>query len=157
MAAESTARIGERIRSLREERGMTQAALARALPGVVEASAVSRWERGKVRPRDETLEKIADTLGVDFAYFLAPEPEHAETPALLDQLSEGAALQRIERKLDAVLARLAAVESAYDATSADVSQLAADVLELSQEMRVREIGGRGAGRRGGRGETRGGR
>lgn len=159
MAAESTARIGERIKDLREQRGMTQAALARALPGVVEASAVSRWERGKVRPRDETLEKLAETLGVDFAYFVAPEPETGATPDLLralDQPGIATALVRIEEKLDTFLARLAEIEERADATAGDVSQLAADVLEMSLEQRARELGGPDAERPGARDAAPGG-
>lgn len=135
---------------------MTQAALARALPGVVEASAVSRWERGKVRPRDETLEKIAEILSVDFAYFVAPEPETKSTPPLMDQF-DGSALERIESKLDAILVRLTAVEAAYDATSADVSHLATEVLELSLDQREREAEEQDAGRPSGAGGVRGGR
>lgn len=117
MAAESTARIGERIKDLREQRGITQAALARALPGVVEASAVSRWERGKVRPRDETMEKLAEVLGVDFSYFVAPEPAGGSAPDLMSRFSDddmrGLAerVDRVEQKIDRVLALLTPPEA----------------------------------------------
>lgn len=85
--AEITERIGGRIRQLREERKATdprwtQDHLARQLPGNRTGTEVSRWERGEVKPRDETLEQIAEVLDVDVAELYAgPVGEEAEEPA----------------------------------------------------------------------------
>lgn len=57
--------IGDRIRQAREAKGLSQEALGK-LVGGVSREAVSLWETGKTRPRDERLEKIAHHLGVRF-------------------------------------------------------------------------------------------
>jgi transcriptional regulator with XRE-family HTH domain len=44
----------------------------------VESMAVSRWERGAVRPSDANLQSLAAELEQSFAWFFA---EHIEEPA----------------------------------------------------------------------------
>lgn len=108
--AEIKERIGARIKQAREARTRddgrpwTQGDLARALPGTVDAASVSRWETGKVRPSDDTLELIAEALGRDVSYFLAPEV--AGTADLMRVLSNSdeSQLDRIERMLRELLA-----------------------------------------------------
>jgi len=53
--------VGERLRSAREERGLTQTELGR-LVGIDQAI-ISKMERGKHTPRLDTLRRIADGLG----------------------------------------------------------------------------------------------
>ncbi|MGO0122993.1 helix-turn-helix domain-containing protein [Desulfothermobacter acidiphilus] len=67
--------LGTRLRSLREEYGLTQAQLA-AMAGVT-AGLIGQIEQGKVQPSLKTLEKIAQAMGVSPCYFLI-EPEASE-------------------------------------------------------------------------------
>jgi transcriptional regulator with XRE-family HTH domain len=57
-------RVGERLRQLRADRHLSQAALARRMPGTTEASQISRWERGASFPNYENLVALAVALGV---------------------------------------------------------------------------------------------
>ncbi len=63
---------GDRIRTLREEAGLAQEALARACD--VSRNTVHRWETGVVQPRFETLPVLAKALGVEVGD-LFPDPE----------------------------------------------------------------------------------
>jgi transcriptional regulator with XRE-family HTH domain len=80
VAAEYVQRMGARIAARRVEKGLSQVDVARALPGKVDGSQVSRWERGLHRPNDETLERLGEILDVPLAYFMAAEPTKGETP-----------------------------------------------------------------------------
>lgn len=53
---------GQRIRAARKKAGMTQAELAERLE--IPFQSVSQWERDVRNPKKETLEKIAEKLGV---------------------------------------------------------------------------------------------
>jgi transcriptional regulator with XRE-family HTH domain len=56
--------VGVRIRELRRAAGLTQAQLARQLPGLLEANQISRWERGRMYPSWANVEALAVVLGV---------------------------------------------------------------------------------------------
>lgn len=56
----SNSGVGNKIKQLRSERGMTQVELAEKL-GVLQKD-VSRWELGKVEPKPETIQKISEVL-----------------------------------------------------------------------------------------------
>ncbi|MGQ9531410.1 MAG: helix-turn-helix domain-containing protein [Desulfotomaculales bacterium] len=66
MAAESS--LGQRLRALREELGLTQAQLA-SLAGVT-AGLIGQIEQGKVQPSLKTLEKLAQVMGVSPCHFI---------------------------------------------------------------------------------------
>lgn len=55
--------VGKNIKKAREEKGITQDALAEQLN--VTRQAVSNWECEKTQPDVETLDRIAEALGVD--------------------------------------------------------------------------------------------
>jgi transcriptional regulator with XRE-family HTH domain len=63
--------IGQRIRQLRESRGMTQSVLTDR--SHVSRSYVSRIESGQMTPSLGTLEKISEALGVGFSRFFDSE------------------------------------------------------------------------------------
>lgn len=108
MAAEYLERIGARIAARREELGLTQEDVARELPGKVTGQRVSLWERGKHRPRDDSLEALARILRVDVSYFMSQEPEKQNgTPDLFAGESDQPQLVAIESKLDALTQVLA--------------------------------------------------
>lgn len=64
--------IGENIRRLRDDAGMTQRDLAVALE--MDQVSMSRWETGRVMPRHENLERVAEVLGVDVGVFYVQFP-----------------------------------------------------------------------------------
>lgn len=74
--------LGHRLKTLREEYGMTQAQLA-GLAGVT-AGLIGQIEQGKVQPSLKTLEKIAHALGVSPCYFII---EPGTVNQLLEMLS----------------------------------------------------------------------
>lgn len=68
-AARSVRRIGELLRSTRQERGLSIEALARAAG--VGAGTVSQYERGRGNPTFQTLRKLAAILDVPLTAFYA--------------------------------------------------------------------------------------
>lgn len=58
----------DRIKKVREARGMTQGEFAEALG--VDRSLVSRWENGKKIPQLDTLIRISDVLNCSFLVFV---------------------------------------------------------------------------------------
>lgn len=60
--------LGHKLKTLREEYGMTQAQLARAAG--VTAGLIGQIEQGKVQPSLKTLEKLAQVMGVTPCYFI---------------------------------------------------------------------------------------
>ncbi len=69
------AKLGAFIAQLRKEANMTQAELAQKLNVTVQA--VSKWERGKGLPDINTLEPLADALGVSIIELM--KAQRAET------------------------------------------------------------------------------
>ena len=65
--------MGKEIRRLREDRGVTQEALAEALN--VTAQSVSKWERGASMPDVQLLPQIAVYFGVTIDQLFAMTPE----------------------------------------------------------------------------------
>jgi transcriptional regulator with XRE-family HTH domain len=112
---ETVENIGQRIRQLRESRGMTQSQLqARSR---VSRSYLSRIESGQMTPSLGTLEKISEALGVGLNRFFVPE---SNGEALLeDPFIQG--LRPFLRQLDweqwqSILKRLAAISDHVAAT-----------------------------------------
>jgi transcriptional regulator with XRE-family HTH domain len=97
MAAEMAERVGIRMRTRREELGLTQAQLAALIEGKAEGAQVSRWERGKHQPQD--LAPIARALEVDLSYFYAPEPDKNDTPSPFDSSAAPGALDETLREI----------------------------------------------------------
>jgi transcriptional regulator with XRE-family HTH domain len=100
--------IGQRIRQLRESRGMTQSQLQTR--SNVSRSYLSRIESGQMTPSLGTLEKISEPLGIGLKRFFVPE---LNGEALLrDQFIQE--LRPFLRQLDweqwqSILKRLAAI------------------------------------------------
>lgn len=84
------AAFGERLRALRAERGLTQAALAQA--SGVSYRSVQYLEAGKRAPHFDTLVALAESLGVQPGELRAvlgrPSAAEALTDSELDQLAE---------------------------------------------------------------------
>lgn len=104
MASEHVKRMGARIKDRREELGLTQKQLADLVGGATDGNQVSKWERGANRPTDARLEKIAEALQVQPAYFHTPPPAGGTGDLMTAFSPERSQLDRIEAKLDAILA-----------------------------------------------------
>lgn len=65
--------VGGKLRAMREERGLSIRALARA--SGISANALSVIERGKSSPSVSTLYKVTDALGVPITSLFRTEPE----------------------------------------------------------------------------------
>ena len=68
--------LGERIFTLRQERGISQADLARRLD--VSRQAVSKWEKGQSSPDTVKLIQLAELFDVEVEYLatgIKPEPK----------------------------------------------------------------------------------
>jgi transcriptional regulator with XRE-family HTH domain len=63
--------IGQRVKAIRLQKGLTQAALGEAIDKAFET--ISNIERGKTAPNFSTLSDIADALGVPMREFFADD------------------------------------------------------------------------------------
>lgn len=107
--------FGRRLRTLREERHLTQAELARRIHATVPQ--VSRYERGEGLPAAETLVSMAAVLSVDFNTLLAvdttlPTPPTIRDLPLLERFQEIEKLGKADR--DAVLRIIDAVVKSHE-------------------------------------------
>lgn len=106
MAAAYLERMGERIRTRREELGLSRGEVARRMPGKTNENAIYRWEKGLHRANPDALEALAQVLDVPVAHFMAPSPDDDEKPML--ELLHGsdmhfaADLKGMKKKLDAL-------------------------------------------------------
>ena len=66
--------VGDRLRVLREQKGLSQRALAAA--SNLSPNALSQIERGNVSPSVSTLNQLADALGVHITAFFETTPLH---------------------------------------------------------------------------------
>lgn len=140
MASAYLERMGERIRNRREELHLSRAEVARRLPGKTNENAVYRWENGKHRPNDDTLQALANVLDTSMTYFLADEAVDEATPDLMATFS-GGQLDRVEAKLDAIIDHLG-----VKLPDELLSQLEAQ-LEAEADQRDAERSGNTAARR----------
>jgi tetratricopeptide (TPR) repeat protein len=97
-AAQAGLRLGERLRQLRVAGGLTQTELA---GDRFSKEYVSQIERGKTRPTRETIDWLADRLGVD-AGFLANGVSADERGRVDAALARAEALIEARRNLEAV-------------------------------------------------------
>src|SRR5579883_1129230 len=82
MAATNRGSFAARIKYAREQRGLSQTALAKSLR--ISTGAVGQWETGRVRPSHSRIDTLASILGVtpDWLAGEAPEPADAPSPHL---------------------------------------------------------------------------
>lgn len=98
MEAGRTVKIGERIRALRLDAGMTQEELAQRIG--LKKQNISRYENSRVEPNIRTAKRIAEALGVSLEE-MAVGVTVAETPisSELEQSSSAAILTEDEQEL----------------------------------------------------------
>jgi len=68
--------IGERIRELREEHGLSQDALAKSVG--VSTNTISRWETATYKPNLDDIQKLATFFKIRLLSLLPPEEEPLE-------------------------------------------------------------------------------
>jgi tetratricopeptide (TPR) repeat protein len=123
-------RLGERLRQLRVAAGLTQSELAGAR---FSKEYVSQIERGKTRPQRETIEWLAERLGVD-ADFLANGVTADQRGRVETALARAEALTEGNRE-DEALAELEDVRTAVLATG--LPELEVRLLADEAEARAR--------------------
>lgn len=79
--------IGERIKRARNAAGLSLRAVAEAAG--LSATAVSKFETGKLVPASDTLLRLAKALGVRVEFFLRPETARLEAPEYRKRASLG--------------------------------------------------------------------
>ena len=97
-------KVGEHIAALRKEKGLTQLELAEKLH--VTDKAVSRWERGVGLPDIQTIEPLAQTLGVDVLEIMRGEtllPQQESAAAVDETLAYVRASEKLRRQEGKVL------------------------------------------------------
>jgi transcriptional regulator with XRE-family HTH domain len=67
--------VAANVQAARLSQGLTQSQLAAQIG--VESMAVSRWERGQVRPSDSNLQALASVLGHDPSWFFVDRNKKA--------------------------------------------------------------------------------
>ncbi len=61
--------IGQKLRELRQRKGLTQKELARTVRGRVDYSYIGKIERGEQLPSLKVLKRLSDALAVPLGYF----------------------------------------------------------------------------------------
>lgn len=98
-------KLGDRLKELRNRRGIHQSDIANILG--VTRQAVSMYERGERDPSYEMVEKLADYFNVDMNYLLGKEeqstyfidPEVAEMANFIQEHPEHKTLYKASKKL----------------------------------------------------------
>src|SRR5438067_2917621 len=105
--------LGERVRRLRNARGLTQSELADTR---VSKEYISQIETGKTRPTPHTVAWLAERLGVDRQFLEGgiSERDYRETEAVLAQAEEAVAEKRYADAVE-LLAGLERTPGAPDA------------------------------------------
>ena len=88
--------IGDRIRNLRKNNGMSQRKLADLME--LNHSAICKMENGKSYPSRKNAEKLAHIFAVDLSTFYEPEPEDIKEITLGQMLDKK--LENIELTVD---------------------------------------------------------
>lgn len=82
---------GELIKKIRKEKNMTQRQLGEKC-GIADSN-IRKYENGKQFPKWETLERIAQALGVDIFDLIEIEPEPTESERnIIDLMSGGSGI-----------------------------------------------------------------
>jgi tetratricopeptide (TPR) repeat protein len=133
-AASAGVRLGERLRQLRVAAGLTQTELAGAR---FSKEYVSQIERGKTRPARETIEWLAERLGVD-ADFLANGVTADQRGRVETALARAEALTQGERE-DEAIAQFEEVRTAVLATGLPELEVRLLAGEAQARARVGEV------------------
>ena len=91
--------VGERISSLRKERNITQAELARIMD--VSRQAVSKWENGQTSPDTVKLIQLADILDTQVEYLATGRiPAEAQPPIVVNMVKTEEKIVEVEKVVE---------------------------------------------------------
>lgn len=143
MAAEHLRALGQRVRERREELGLTQEEVARAMPGRVTGARISKWERGENRPHDDSLAELAKALKTSAAALLAPPPDKAATPDPFPAGENGDLAAQLADLGERITRLEAIVEKAFVGRTAQANEIIGrlEAVETAVEAAVNETGG----------------
>jgi transcriptional regulator with XRE-family HTH domain len=135
-ASSDSSEVGQRLRSLRVAAGLTQSQLA---GGRFSKEYVSQIERGKTRPGVETLEWLAEQLGVEPAYLIGGVSAE-ERGRVEAALSRAEALSEQGEHIDAAQAFAAGRQAVAETGAADLElrSLLGETWALAQSGSVQE-------------------
>src|SRR5437764_14092299 len=134
--AQAGLRLGERLRQLRVAAGMTQTELAGER---FSKEYVSQIERGKTRPTRETVEWLAQRLGVD-AGFLANGVSADERGRVDAALARAEAMLEARRNAEAIeeFEKISSSVAASGLPELEVRALAGEASARMREGEIRE-------------------
>src|SRR5205085_1949855 len=135
-ASSATTRLGDRLRQLRVSANMTQTDLA---GDRFSKEYVSQIERGKTRPTRETIEWLAQRLGVD-AGFLANGVSADERGKVDAALARAEAMLEARRNAEAIeeFEQISAGVAATGLPELEVRALSGEAFARMREGQVRE-------------------
>lgn len=84
---EDDKRLGENIAAARKTAGLSQEKLSQEI--YVTRQAVSNWERGRTRPSQEIIEKLAGVLGVTAEHLLETTNEKNDYGSMMEAAERG--------------------------------------------------------------------
>lgn len=128
--------IGNRMRSLREQKKITQAELGAKIG--VSGATVNRYEQGKREPDIDTLEKIADFFDVTLDYLTG----RTDIPGYPTHLKDLPPMERLERFIkendfrDLYFSRSGSYFD--DLTSEEVDELIFALIDVKKDVARRE-------------------
>lgn len=97
--------IGERLKRIRKEKGLTQKELAGRIKGKIDYTYIGKIERGEQLPSLKILKKISEGLSVPLSYFFV-EKEVADllgmVPEELKEIAANEGKRAILRRLEAL-------------------------------------------------------
>jgi transcriptional regulator with XRE-family HTH domain len=141
-------RVGSNIRRVRDDRGLTQQDVARAMGRTVTSGVVSRWEAGVI-PQIDKLVELADVLAVDPGYFWRsdedPLPRAREIEQLARTIIELTAAAGDELDPDARAQRAHALEAAESELEAETRDRRAQRSARGNDAGKRRPRAEGAG------------
>ena len=89
--------FGQRLRSLRKQRGLSQTELGEL--SEIHFSHISRYERGAAQPTADTLKRLSEALKVSVAHLVEESDAPIEDPEIRQQLREIESLPENDRQV----------------------------------------------------------
>lgn len=89
--------LGERLKSLRQEKGLSQRDLAKKLN--ISASAIAMYETSKREPDSELLKRISEFFGVSIDYLLGTTDIPSPTVQIKDAVSDDPELKEFYEEM----------------------------------------------------------
>ena len=132
------AAIGERLRSLRLQRGLTQRMLAHRVSGGVDLSYISRIERGEQLPSLKVLQKLGQALDTPLRVFFDAEPPRRAKERQLAIQSLWRSIQKVPPKDLPLLLEVIRVLARHRGESSKYSESVIKNVAAERQRRYRK-------------------